>query len=193
MKEALSMISGALVAVAAIPYLVAIWRDRHSADGAKPVRATWLVWFALDGTTFKAMAMEHTLNWQIATSVAVALTIFILSIPYGKKGWTMVEKICLGGAAVGIVLLSVDPRLALGASLSSLFLGAIPTFRTTWLDPSSENRFAWGLWWVSCLAALGAVPAWTVEAAAQPIMFAIIESMMVALLFVRPLFHPKAA
>ena len=186
MKEALSVLSGVLVVVAGVPYIRAIWRDRKIADGAKPMRVTWFVWAALDSVALAGMVAKNSVNWQIVVSAAVAWTVFFISLWYGKKGWTLTDKVCLVGAAVGIVLLFFDPRLGIAASLTSLLFGAIPTFGSAWNDPASESRFAWGVWWLSCIASLIAVPSWTVEAAAQPIVFMLIESVMVLILFARP-------
>lgn len=90
---------------------------------------------------------------------------------------------------LGIILWQVfgDPLFGMLTSLIVVLLGSFPTFASAWQDPSKENRLAWTLFWVSCIAALIAVPAWTLVDAAQPIVFTIIESVMMYILYFRPL------
>lgn len=181
MKEALSVLSGVLVVIAFIPYMRAIVKG-----SACPSRVTWLIWATLDTITLVGMLTKHVVNGQIVTSVTGAWIVVILSFKFGKSGWTGLDKFCLGGAVVGIGLYFYDPIFNIAASLSTIFLGSFPTFVNVWKDPASEDRLSWGIWWVSCLVALAAIPRWNIESSLQPLTFAVIESTMVFLLFIKP-------
>lgn len=177
MKDALSIISGVLFMIAFIPYIRAIRRGE-----TKPAKAnTWPV------LTMR-MASKHTLNGQIIGAVAGAWTVALLALKYGTPGWTRLDKFCLSGAVLGIVLWQTfsDPVLAIVTCAATLVLAAIPTFISAWRDPGKENRTAWMIYFLSCVAAIPAIPKWTLADAAQPVAFTFIETTMVVLLFVVP-------
>lgn len=182
-KTVLSIVAGVLFIAAFVPYIRAILCDE-----TKPVKATWLIWASLDSITIAGMYAEGTVNGQILGAVCGAWTVAMLSLNYGTPGWTKLDKFCLGGAVLGIVLWQVfsNPVLGITTSLSVVFLGSIPTFSSAWKDPSGEDRTAWTIFWLSCVAAVIAVPQWTLADAAQPITFFLIESIMMYILYFRP-------
>lgn len=186
--QVLNVIASAMFIVATVPYVRAILRKQ-----TKPAKVTWLIWASLDLITFVGMLMEHSLNGQITGAVISASVVAGLSFKYGKAGWTLLDKVCLGGAVLGVVLwkLSGSPLVAIVASLGAIFIASIPTFVNAWHNPENEDKTAWVLYWLSCLLTLFIVPEWTLKNAAQPIVFTAIESTMVFLVIVRPLFKRK--
>ena len=161
----------------------------------KPAKSSWVVWCLLDLIVFVTMWKQGVLNGQILGAVLGSGIIVALALKFGEKGWTLQDKICFAGAAFGIVLwyLFDSPFLAMMMSLAIIFWAAIPTFVSAWKNPESENKMAWTLFWLSCVAAMFAIPSWTWADAAQPITFLIIESVMMYLLFVRPGFIVRKA
>jgi hypothetical protein len=182
-KDVLSVLAGALVIVAFVPYIWAILRKE-----AQPAKATWIVWAFLDTITFAGMLAKHSMNGQIVGSICGAWTIVLLTLKYGKSGWTLLDKLCLGGAFLGIALWQAfnNPVLGIVTSLSVVFLGSFPTFASAWNDPSKEDRTAWTIFWLSCVVAMFAIPAATLADAAQPTTFFLIETTMVCILYLRP-------
>lgn len=185
----LSILSGLLCIVATFPYVHAIIRDRNKKDGAKPSKATWLIWATLDTMTLAAMITKGSINGLIVTAVFSAWTILFMALKYGVPGWTSLDKFCLAGAVLGIVLwfLSGNPSLCIITSVSVLLIGSIPTFRSAWENPKRENGAGWFLGWLSCVLTTVAIPHWTIADAAQPMVFLTIESVMVYLIFVKPI------
>lgn len=183
LKDSLSIIAGVLFVAAFVPYVRAILRKE-----THPAKASWVIWATLDSITFAGMLTEHTVNGQIVGAILGAWTVVALAVKYGKPGWTRLDKSCLGGAVLGIALWKVfsNPVLGIMTSLSVVFLGSIPTFASAWKDPSKEDRTAWTIFWISCVFAVIAIPAWTLADAAQPITFFLIESIMMYILYVRP-------
>ncbi len=181
MKEAFSVLAGILFIAAFIPYVRAILRKE-----TRPAKASWLIWATLDTVTLVDMHAKHAVNGQIIAAVLGASTIVFLSLRFGESGWTKLDKLYLGGAAVGIGLYFYSPLLSIAASLFTVFIGSFPTFTRAWKNPENEDRLAWSLWWLSCVAALIAVPQWTIADAAQPLTFTVIESVMVFILFIKP-------
>lgn len=183
MKETLSVLAGVLFIAAFVPYIRAILRKE-----TKPAKASWIIWATLDAITLLGMFFKDTVNGQILGAVLGAGVVAALALKYGTPGWTKLDKFCLAGAVLGIVLWQVfnDPVFGIVTSLSVVFLGSMPTFTAAWKDPSRENKLAWTLFWVSCVCAVIAIPQWTLADAAQPITFFAIESIMMYILFIRP-------
>lgn len=182
-KTVLSIVAGVLFIAAFVPYIRAILRGE-----TKPAKASWLIWATLDSITIAGMYAEGTVNGQIIGAVCGAWTVAMLALKYGMPGWTKLDKSCLAGAVLGIVLWRVfsNPVLGITTSLSVVFLGSIPTFSSAWKDPNREDRTAWTVFWLSCVVAVIAVPQWTLADAAQPITFFVTESIMMYILYFRP-------
>jgi hypothetical protein len=187
-KNALSIIAGLLFIVGFVPYISAILRKK-----TKPAKASWLIWSSLDTTIFIGMLFKDAANGQILGATLGALVVTVLAMKYGTPGWTPLDKFCLGGAVLGILLWQVfnDPIFGIVTSLSVGFLGSIPTFASAWKDPSREDRMAWTIFWVSCVCAVIAIPQWTLADAAQPITFFAIETIMMYILYFRPSAHSR--
>lgn len=181
-KEIFSVLAGFLCFIGYIPYVNAILRK-----GASPARATWLIWAFLDVITLAGMYAQHSVNGLILVASLGALTVGILSLKYGKPGWTNIDTWSIGGAFAGIILWGTfdSPTLGIVISLAVIFLGSIPTFMSAWEDPSRENKTAWIIFFFSCICAVAAIPRWTLAAAAQPIIFFVIELIMIFILFGR--------
>lgn len=182
-KDVFSICGGIFAVAGFIPYIRAIVLKE-----TKPAKASWIIWAVLDTITFFGMYAKHSLNGQMIGIIAGVWIVVVLALKYGESGWTILDKSCLFGAFIGIILWIVfdSPVLGIMMSLSIIFLGSIPTFVSAWKDPSRENKLGWVIYWFSCVFTLAALPAWTVEDAAQPIIFFLIETVMIYILFVRP-------
>lgn len=181
MKSTFSLIAGILCLLAFVPYIWAILKGE-----TKPSKATWLIWVSLDSITLYGMYLERSLNGQIIGAAIGSLAITVLAMVYGTPGYTRLDECCFAAAVISIGLMFYNPQWAMLASLAAIFVGAFPTFRSAWKDPSREDKLAWTTFFLSCLFAMGAIPKWTVEDAAQPVTFLVIESVMMYLLYVRP-------
>ncbi len=184
MKGALSVLAGLLFIAGFVPYIRAIVRRK-----TKPAKASWLIWVTLDVVAGMGMFASGTLNYQIVGATAGAATVVVLSLWYGSTpGWSRLDKFCLGGAVLGIVLWQMfsSPVLGIVTSAVVAFIGSIPTFVSGWKKPGNENKTAWTIYWISCVFAVIAIPHWTLADAVQPLMFFAVESIMMFILFVRP-------
>lgn len=181
----ISIIAGVLFIIGFIPYIYTILKKE-----TKPVRVSWIIWAILDIITLLGMYYEHAVNGQMLGAVIGSIAVTILSLKYGVPGWTKMDKFCLAGAIIGIALWQTfdNPKLGIIASCIAGFIGSVPTFASAWEDSSRENKFAWGVFWISCIFAVIAIPKRTLADAAAPLTFLAIESIMMFILFVRPYF-----
>jgi hypothetical protein len=120
------------------------------------------------------------------------ITIALISLKYGVGGWTPFDRICLIGAAAGLLLWWVSgiPFTALAAGMLIDIIGYFPTMKKVWHDPGSEDRLTWGIFFVAAVLNLMAVDRWTLEIATYPAYIIVFNSIMLALLF-RPLQKSK--
>jgi len=181
-QQILSATAGVLFVIGFLPYAIAIVRG-----STKPSKASWLIWAGLDTITLCGMFAKHTVNGQILGAVIGVWIIVALTMKFGTSGWTKLDKFCLAGAVLGVSLWQLfdEPLLGIATSLSLGFLGSIPTFVSAWHDPSREDKFAWTIFWASCVLAVWAIPSWTIADAGQPLMFFVVENVMMYLLYVR--------
>jgi hypothetical protein len=180
LKNVLSLIAGILFVVGFIPYIRAILRKE-----TQPAKASWIIWAMLDTITFAGMLAKHTVNGQIVGAILGVWAVVVLALKYGTPGWTRLDKFCLGGAVLGIVLWKIfcNPVFGIVTSAGVGFLGSIPAFTSAWNDPSREDRTAWTIFWISCVCAVVAIPELTFADATQPIIFFLIESVMMFILY----------
>ncbi len=180
-KEIFTVIAGLTFILGFIPYVRAILRKE-----TKPAKASWIIWAILDTITIAGMYAEHSVNGQIIGAVLGAWVVVILALKYGTSGWTFLDKFCLIGAILGIILWKTfsNPVLGIVTSLSIVFLGSIPTFVSAWKDKSREDKLAWTIFWISCVFAIIAIPSFTWADASQPIVFFAIESIMMYILYI---------
>ena len=134
------------------------------------------------------MIAKHSVNGQIIGAVLGGWSIVFLALKYGTPGFSRLDKFCLGGAILGIVLWKVSGNATFGlmTSLIVVVIGSIPTFVSAWNNPSKEDKVAWTIFELSCVVAMFAIPTFTLADAAQPITFLLIETIMVSLVYLRP-------
>lgn len=208
-KETLTVIAGALFVISFVPYGTAILINNERlartrtvrllskvfkvTEPARPMWSSWLIWATLDTITLAAMVTEGTLNGQIVGVVGGAWIIFALTLKYGEASWTWLDTFCLVGAIVGIaVILTGDGVLTLKISMAVVIIASVPTAVSAWKDPTNENRIAWSIMWISCVAAVFAIPGipleWKFADMAQPLVFFGIETVVVVILYLRPIY-----
>ena len=176
--------SGVLAIVGFFPY---IWAILHHQTVPSPV--TWAIWAGIDMLTLLAMKKEKALNGQIIGSVIGALIVLIFAFIFGKPTMGSIEWVSIIGATAGIVLWQKTGNavLAIICCQVALLAGAIPTFIGGYQYPAQEDPIAWSIWWVSCVCALLAIRKWDLANALQPLTFTVIETTMVLLVVIRPL------
>jgi hypothetical protein len=187
-KEILSVIAGLLMIAGYVPYIRAMLKRE-----TKPIKATWFIWGFLNTILFMSMYFANSLNNQIAGATIGTWIVAVLTLKYGLPGWTRIDKLCIAGAAISVALWQIfhNPIVGIMASLGALSIGSIPTFTSVWRDPNRENKLAWTINWFSCLCMFIAIPQWTLAKASQPTVYFILSSIIMGILYSRPLMQKR--
>ncbi len=130
-----------------IPYISSMRKGR-----TRPNRATWWIWTLVGlllAASYYSVGARHTL-WVPLSYVAGPLIIAVFSLRLGVGGWGRLDRFCLFGAALSLVLwgISHSPLVALVLNIVIDLMGAIPTIRKAFLEPQTEDRAAWVLFLV---------------------------------------------
>ena len=181
LRQLFSVLSGVFIIAGYVPYIISIVKKK-----TVPAKASWLIWAILDTILLYGMFLRHAVNAQIVGTVLVIWIVVLLAFKYGKSGWTNLDKFCVSATGVGILLILINPTWSIFLLAVTSFIGAFPTFRSAWHDPSKEDKLTWTLYWISCVLTVIVVPVWSVSAGAQPVTFFIQETIMMYLLFIRP-------
>lgn len=184
MSAYLNVLAAALMFIGGIPYAISMIKGPSQA-----VKATWLVYATLDGITFAAMWVANTWNGQVLGAFIMSAGTFLVTLRYGKPGWTKLDVACLSIGFIGLVLwyFFSDPNLAIATSLFVVIVGTIPTFKSAWDEPKNESGLGWILFFSSSIPAMMAIPKWDFGNAAQPIVFALVQGTMLILIYRRVL------
>ncbi|MBI2048052.1 MAG: hypothetical protein HYT27_02840 [Parcubacteria group bacterium] len=165
----LNTLAGLLAIGGFFPYITSVLKEE-----TKPNKATWVVWTSLTCITAIGMWDAGTLNAQV-TAIAIGdMIVLALAFKFGVPEWSNLDRFCLIGAGVGLLLWAVtgNPITAVVVSLLIIFVGSVPTMVKTWHNPSWENVAAYAFMAASSVVTIVAIPLpWSVANAAQPLVF----------------------
>lgn len=167
--EFIGMVAGIISFLAWMLYAVDIIRKK-----TRPNRATWATLTLLGLMvllSYYELGARDTIWVPIGYFVG-PLVISLLSIfYYGEGGWTSFDKKCIFLIAVSFILWLIFriyyPLLALPVLIVSLFIdfiGLLPTFKKSLIEPEFENANAWSLEGISSIINLFAVGTWSLTA-----------------------------
>jgi hypothetical protein len=183
----IGVVATMLSVVAFIPYIRAIFKNQ-----TKPSGASWWTWSILTIVTVISSRVAGA-PWQVLMLplwlCLSQLTVAILSIKRGDNNWDLLNKFCITGALLGILLWLVtgQPLIALLISVIADFLASIPNFRHVYLNPEQENRLGWTLGFGSAILEIFAISNWSVAESGWAIYFLINMGIMFLLVW-RPAF-----
>lgn len=166
------------------PYIITILQGK-----TKPNRASWWIW-GIFGTilciSYYWTGAGITL-WALVTPVIGQLIIAILSLKYGKGGWNRLDRICIICAGISLILWWKfnSPFLALLFSIGIDMLAALPTIKKSFLEPETEDLFAWTMYGIGSLLNLFTIENWSIEKTALPL-YVFFLNLTIVLLLLRP-------
>ena len=177
-------VAAAVTATAAyIPYIRSILKGK-----TKPNRASWWIWAVLGVIISASYWSVGARNSFWVTLPIGIVTTALLSLRYGIGGWTPFDRACLAGAGAGLAmwLLSGSPALALYICIFTDAVGYLPTLRKVYLDPGSEDKLTWCLFFAAGVLSLLSIDKWSAEIAIYPVYACISLPIVIALLFRKP-------
>lgn len=162
-RDGLGIASGILLFLGNVPYLYSIYRGK-----TRPNRVSWWVWTAISlllVSSSAAMGVGASL-WLPVSQLASQLLIALHTFKYGEGGWQRLDRFCLAGAILSLLLWwrTQVPLVALLLNVGMDAIGALPTLRKVYFAPQSENRLFWLIFWAASGLNLLAVDQWTVAA-----------------------------
>lgn len=183
--KAIGMLAGIISLLAFLPYIGAILQGK-----TKPNRASWWIWATIGmilAISYHASG-AHTTIWVPISYVIGPTITALLSIKYGEGGWNTLDRACLTGAFISLVIwwLSKSPVLALFINLFIDLLGALPTLVKSYSDPESEDRTAWLLFVTGNTVNLFALKKWTIILAAYPVYMVAVSGLIAIFVCFRP-------
>ncbi len=189
-REFFGIAAGIVSLLAFLPYVFDILKGN-----TKPSGASWWTWTLLTAVTvlsswFAGAPWQVLIlpTWLCFSQFGVA----ILSLKYGDSTWDRLNKICIGGACVGILLwiLTGQPLIALFISILADFLASVPNFRHAFLHPEQESLNGWALGWLSAVLEIFAISAWSLAESGWAVYFLI--NMSITLFLVSRPFLAKS-
>ena len=155
-KISIGIVASIIGGLSFIPYFRDIFLNK-----TKPHMYTWLIWSLLQGTSVFIMLFSGAGIGVLPFVVGTILCgcIFILSFKYGTKNITLFDTICLIGALVALIFYIFLHNPVLSIILVCLidFIGFIPTFRKSYIEPETETASTYIISAFSSALAIGAL------------------------------------
>lgn len=184
MVETLIVLSSILTFIGVFPYARDILRGK-----TKPRVVTWFVWSVLTGIAAIASYVDQQYPAAILAVVATAgtATIVVLGYKNGDRKFERIDFICLAGAGIGLILWWYfnSPAIAIIASITIDFIGAVPTLIHSWKKPHEETWIVFLLSFLGALCTVAVVTDWRVTAIAYPLYLTVINLVFTVLLVTR--------
>ncbi|MEM9343131.1 MAG: hypothetical protein AAGA87_08810 [Pseudomonadota bacterium] len=151
------MVSGALSAVAFLPYILDTLRRQ-----TQPERASWLIWSVLSTIAFFSQVYEGatTSLWFVAVQVSGTILVCLLSVKRGVGGFMRrSDRWILIAAALGLMLwyFTSSAAYALAVTISISLLGGSVTVLKAYFEPRTETFSTWVLFLIASALALFSV------------------------------------
>jgi hypothetical protein len=161
MLQLFSIISAVLFFISYYFYIRSIFSKE-----TKPQKVSWLIWAITDILILITLFLQKVSNFHISLAATIgSVFIAFLAFRYGTKGWTKTDIICLVLSIVGIILWFFfnNPLIALIILSLTQIIASIPTIIHLWHKPKDENLLSWGLFFVSAVFGILAIPVFKPE------------------------------
>lgn len=182
LEQGIGILAGGMSFFAYMLYVVSMVRGT-----CRPNRMTWItltvIGIGLAASYYIAGARETM--WIALAYVAGPCIIAIFSIEYGVGGWDPLDRWCILGVGVSLLLwwLSGSALIALVSNLLVDFFALLPTIKKSIKDPISEDRVAWTIETVSNIINLFAIRSWTFAIFSYPVYLVVVNGVITAALW----------
>jgi hypothetical protein len=155
----------------------------------KPHAFSWFVWGLPCGIVFAAQIMKGggAGAWATGLTTVFCTAIFLLSLRYGEKEITVLDKTCLALALLAIVLwiMTKDPLGSVALITVADVLGFLPTLRKSMTKPHEETATSYLIGSLKWLLSLFALGSFTLTTALYPATMTITNTALVGMLIYR--------
>ena len=178
MTQYFGYLSGLVILLSFVPYLVAIFKGE-----AKPERASWFIWTILGVISFSSQWAKGANDslWLVGVQALGDGLIFVLALWYGLGGFARRDKIALGFVAISLLLwyITNEPALALCLAIIIDASGAVLTILKSHNQPATEPLSAWILTSVGGFIGIFAVGSWNWILLAFPIYIFVVNAAII--------------
>lgn len=112
-----------------------------------PERASWLIWDVLTAIAFFSQFAKGASAslWLPGLEVCGLTAVLLLSLKFGKGGFSKKDILALIGAGIGLVLwyFTKEPAIALYIIIGIDTIGTVLVFEKAYKDPESETMSTW--------------------------------------------------
>ncbi len=181
-REIIGILAGVFSLLAYVPYVFSIIRRK-----TRPSRSSWWIWSLvgfLAAASYYSAGARSTM-WVPVVFFVLPLVVAILSIKFGEgTGLSKIDEICLLGALLSVVVWIIlkSASLALFVNIFIDFLGFLPTFHKTYLNPFHENKYSWILFFVGSVLNILAIESFSLVIASYPVYMLVTDIVMLSLL-----------
>lgn len=161
MLQLFSIISAFLFLISYFFYIYSIFLKE-----TKPQKVSWLIWATTDILILITLFLQKVSNFHLSLAATFgSVFIAFLSFKYGTKGWTKIDVVCLFLSGIGIILWFFfnNPLIALIILSLTQVIASIPTIAHLWHKPRDENLLSWGVFFVSAIFGMLAIPVFNPE------------------------------
>jgi len=185
----LAVSSGIIQLVAHIPILIGIFKGQ-----TKPSTTATGIWtfvsFALLASSYSS-GVRTNLPFLIAGCVATT-TVFILSLKYGYRKWSVIDPICVVLGLFSLIIWYITQQASYAVYLLTLldWIAVAPVIYKSWYDPETENKLGWSISFVATVFVVLSIRDWrlvTVVVAFTQIAHSVIINTLIRL----PAHHKK--
>ena len=170
----IGIIAGFIGLLGYLPYIITTLQGK-----TKPNRATWWIWGVLGViqvvSYYYSESKIDSAIWLLTCYTVCQIIMAILSIKFGEGGWDKLDKMCL----VGVILSVLLWRWFNSALLTLLFtlvidtLGAVPTVVKSYYEPHKESSFSWTIFLLANSFNLLAIGEWSLRSAYPVYLFSL--------------------
>ena len=182
-KELFGILAGLVSFFAYIPYILSIIKKE-----TKPSRSSWWIW-SLVGLmilfSYYSLGARSTI-WIPVVFFFCPFLVALLSFKFGEgKNLNYLDKIYFVGAIFSMFawLVFKSAEIAFFINIFIDFLGFLPTFKKTFLNPSYENKTSWTLFLIGSILNLMAIEVLLPSIVLYPIYMFIMDIIMLCLIF----------
>lgn len=176
MQTVAGVIALSLSVAAIVPYIIETLQGK-----VKPERVSWFIWTLLGVVYFWSAILEKGAILFTAGELIGPVIAFLLALKFGVGGKSKFDiyMLVLALAAIGWLVFTENALLSLILALVADGIALVLTIRKLHIDPTSESRWAWGLFGLSASFALVSLQVFNFETLVFPV-YVIISSVYIA-------------